>query len=197
MVNDPNPPSAGTGPTPEAERVDDVVASLAVTLDGYIAAADGGVEFLEKYSLPDFDFAAWTDRVGALVMGRTTYLQTLGWGWTWGRLPTLVLTTATDLPVPDDGDITFRAGPTAEAIADWSARTPKRLWVFGGGAVVTAGLLGGVVDTLDITIMPEALGSGIPLLTAPYGGPMRIIESVPYDNGAIRLVYDTSAGAAG
>jgi len=179
-------------PQPEIERDNDVVASLAVTLDGYVARLDGAVDYLEKYPLPDFDFDEWAERIGALVMGRTSYQQLLEWGWLWGNRPTLVLTNATDLAVPGGANVTFRSAPTAKAITEWSAQTPKRLWVFGGGNVVTAALLGGAVDTLDLTIMPEALGEGIPLFNKPYPGPMRIIHSVPYDNGAVRLVHDTT-----
>lgn len=182
----------GRSVQPEAERTDDVVASLAVTLDGYVARSDGAVDYLDAYPIADFDFDGWVDRIGALVMGRATYEQTIGWGWGWGDRPTLVLTTATDLPVPEGADVTFRAAPTAQAIRDWSATTPKRLWVFGGGAVVTEALVGGAVDTLDITIIPEAIGSGIPLFAEPYARPLQVIESVPYANGALRVVYDTT-----
>ena len=169
----------------------DVVASLAVSLDGYIAEADGSVGFLEKYPIEDYDFDSFVDSVGALIMGSTSYLQAAGWGWMWGDRPTMVLTTRTDLPVPDGADIRFAAMPTAAAIRAFSAETPKRLWVFGGGSVVTDGLIGGAINMLDITLMPEALGGGIPLFADAYDGPMRLVESVPYPNGAFRLVYDT------
>lgn len=169
----------------------DVVASLAVSLDGYVAEADGSVGFLEKYPIEDFDFDAFVDGIGALIMGSTSYIQAVEWGWMWGDRPTMVLTTRTDLPVPDDANIRFGATPTAAAIRSFSAETPKRLWVFGGGKVVTEGLVGGAIDTLDITLMPEALGSGIPLFSDAYDGPMRLVTSVSYPNGAFRLVYDT------
>jgi dihydrofolate reductase len=169
----------------------DVVASLAVSLDGYIAEADGSVGFLEKYPIEDYDFDSFVDSVGALIMGSTTYVQAVEWGWMWGDRPTMVLTTRTDLPVPDGADVRFAALPTATAIRSFSAETPKRLWVFGGGKVVTDGLIGGAINTLDITLMPEALGGGIPLFADAYDGPMRLVESVPYPNGAFRLVYDT------
>ena len=169
----------------------DVVASLAVSLDGYIAEADGSVGFLEKYPIEDYDFDSFVDSVGALIMGSTSYLQAAGWGWMWGDRPTMVLTTRTDLPVPDGADIRFGAMPTAAAIRVFSAETPKRLWVFGGGRVVTDGLIGGAINMLDLTLMPEALGGGIPLFADAYDGPMRLVESVPYPNGAFRLVYDT------
>jgi dihydrofolate reductase len=174
----------------ESERDNDVVASLAVTLDGYICRLDGAVDYLDKYPLEEFDFSAWSDRIGALAMGRTTYSQTVEWGWTWGERPTLVLTTATDLPVPEGANVTFKAAPTPAAIAEFSRETEKRLWVFGGGNVVTAALLGGVVDTLDVTVVPEAIGEGIPLFTEAFSGSMRLIESASFDNGAVRLVYD-------
>ena len=174
----------------------DVVASLAVTLDGYIAQTDGNVDFLQRYP-PDgfgteFDFDAFTDSIGALIMGSATYIQTIGWGWTWGDRPTTVLTTRTGLPTPDGADIRFTNSATAATIRAFSAETPKRLWVFGGGKVVTDGLIGGAIDTLDITVMPEALGNGLPLFTDAYGGPMRLMETTVFSNAAFRLVYNTT-----
>lgn len=172
----------------------DTVASLAVSLDGYVAEADGGVAFLDAFPAESFDidpFAPFLSTIGALIMGSTSYLQAVDWGWMWGEYPTMVLTSRADLPVPDGADVRFAAMPTAEAIRTFSAETTKRLWVFGGGRVVTEGLLGGAVDVLDITVMPTAVGSGHPLFTAAYGGPLRLIESRAYANGAMRLVYDT------
>ena len=69
---------------------------------------------------------------------------------------------------------------------------PRWTWGFVCGNAVTATLLGGVVDTLDTTGIPGALGDGIPFSSEPHVGPMRIIKSVPYHNGAMRLVYDTN-----
>ena len=69
---------------PDAELDNNVVASLVVTLDGYVAWCDGGVNFLEKYLLTDFILGSWTMRIGALAMGRTTYEQSLQLGWVWG-----------------------------------------------------------------------------------------------------------------
>jgi len=168
-----------------------VVAMVAVTLDGYVARRDGSVDYLEKYPIAEFDFAGFVETIGALIMGSTTYKQTIGWGWEWGDLPTMVLTTGDSLDVPAGANVQFTAAPTAEAIRSFSAATQKRLWVFGGGKVITEGLIGGAVDTLDITVMPEAIGSGIPLFTEAYDGPLKLEKSTGYDNGAVRLIYHT------
>lgn len=167
----------------------DVVASLAVTLDGYIARRDGSVDYLDKYPITEFDFDAWVDRIGAVVMGRSSYETTVGFGWGLGSRPTLVLTGSQDLPVPAGANVTFRSAPTAESIRAFSQETPGRLWVFGGSAVVTEAILGGVVDVLDITVVPEAIGEGIPLFAKAFSGPVSVKQAVPYENGAIRLVY--------
>jgi dihydrofolate reductase len=51
-------------------------ASLAVSLDGYIADADGEVGWLDPFFSPEIDFQAFFRTIGATVMGRTT------WDWT-------------------------------------------------------------------------------------------------------------------
>ena len=170
--------------------VDDIVASLAVTLDGYVARSNGDVDYLEKYPITEFDFDAFLEGVGAIIMGRASYVQAVDWGWQWAGYPTMVLTSRTDLDVPDGANVQFSSAPTAEAITAFAAQTPKRLWVFGGGRVITDGLRGNAIDTLDMTIMPEAIGSGIPLFADGFAAPMRISETTAYGNGALRVVYD-------
>lgn len=63
--------------------------------------------------------------------------------------------------------------------------------MFGGGRVITDGLVAGVIDTLDVTIIPEAIGGGIPLFAGPYAGQMDLVESTVFFYGAVRLIYQT------
>ena len=170
----------------------DVVASLAVTLDMFVSRPDGDVQYLDKYVDTGYDFEAFAATIGGLVMGSASYEQAVGWGWTWGDRPTVVMTSRSDLPVPDGADITFSSGSTAEEIRALAERIDGRVWVFGGGRVVTDGLLGGAVDTLDIAVMPEAIGEGIPLFSESYDGTLELLEAIPYDLGMVRLVYRTS-----
>jgi dihydrofolate reductase len=167
----------------------DIVASVAISLDGYIAEPDGGVDFLEKYPMEDFDFQSFIDGIGALIMGSASYEQALGWGWPWNEKPTMVLTTRGELEVAEGAQVTFSDQPTGEAIRSFAGSTHDRLWVFGGARVITDGLIAGEIDTLDLMVMPEALGGGIPLFTKPHILPMEPSESSNYANGATRLIY--------
>lgn len=168
---------------------DDVVAMVAVTMDGYIARADGAVDFLDKYAIEEFDFDDFMEGIGAIVTGSATYEQAVGFGWAYGARPTLVLTGRAGLPVPDGADVQFSDSPTPLAVREFAAVTPRRLWLLGGSRVITDALLGGAVDTLDLTVIPEALGSGIPLFCEPFDGPLELVGTTPYAGGAVRLIY--------
>lgn len=169
----------------------DVVAYLAVSLDGFIAESDGAVTFLDDFGSEEFKFHDFIDGVGALVMGSTTYEQVVGFGWPYGEIPSLVLTSR-DLPIAEGANVEFSSERTGDAIRSYSRVTDKRVWVVGGGKVVTAALQSGVVDSLELYLMPVALGRGVPLFTEPCEGPLTLVESQVYSNGVVKLVYTTS-----
>jgi dihydrofolate reductase len=68
-------------------------AYLALSLDGFIADADGGVDWLEPYFSSELEFSTFDSEIGALVMGRRTFDQSVKRGLSElaGR-PTVVLT---------------------------------------------------------------------------------------------------------
>ena len=169
----------------------EVVAYVAVSLDGYIAAEDGSVAFLDDYGTDEFDFHGFFSSVGAVVMGSATYEQVLGWGWPYGDTPGLILTTR-DLPVADGADLTFSSEPTGDAIRSYAGITDERLWIVGGGRVIVDGMNAGAIDALELYVMPRILGSGIPLVPEPFDGSLSLVESHAYSNGVVRLIYGVS-----
>ena len=125
-------------------------------------------------------------------MGSTTYEQILGLGWPYGDKPALVLTSR-DLNVAEGATITFSSEPTGNVIRSYADTTSDRVWVVGGGTVITDGLVGGAIDTLDLYVMPQILGRGIPLFTEAYEGTLEVVESTSFSNGVVRLVYRASS----
>jgi hypothetical protein len=57
---------------------------------------------------------------------------------------------------------------------------------------MTDGLIGGAVDTVDITDMPEALGTGVLLFSDACSRPRHLMRTTAYPNDTTRLVYNTS-----
>jgi dihydrofolate reductase len=169
----------------------EVVAYVALSIDGYIARDDGSVDFLERFSTDEYGFHDFFDTIDALVMGSATYEQILGFGWPYGDTPGLVLTTR-DLDTPEEATIRFSAVPTGKAIRDYATAFERRIWVVGGGNVITNGIQQGGIDTLEMYVMPVVLGTGVALFTQELDGPLTLTSSDTFTNGVVRLVYATS-----
>lgn len=165
-----------------------IVVYAAISLDGYLADSDGSVGFLAAYEGEDYGYHDFLASVGGLVMGASTYKQVLEFGWPYGDLPVLVLSHH-DPEIPAGVDATISGGETGDAIREFAAGTDRGVWIVGGGVVITDALAAGVVDSLDLAVMPVLLGSGIPLATEPIDRTLRLAETHTYDNGVIRLVY--------
>ena len=171
-----------------------VVAYVAVSLDGFIAHDDGSVGFLERFGTDEYDFHGFFDTIGAIVLGATTYEQVLDWGWPYGELRGVVLTSR-HLPVAEGASVVFSNAPTVDAIRSLAASTDKRVWVVGGGVVITDGINGGAIDTLELYVMPTVLGSGVPLFTDAIEAPLDLVEATSFSNGAVKLEYRIQPGS--
>jgi dihydrofolate reductase len=169
----------------------EVIAYVAVSLDGYLAGDDGAVDFLEQFGSDEYGFHEFYDGIDAVVMGSATYEQILGFGWPYGNTPGLVLTTRR-LSTPEGPEIDFSDEPTGIAIRRYAGLHDGRVWVVGGGKVITEGLLQGAIDVLEMYVMPIVLGSGVPLFSSPYTSRLDLTDTAAFSNGVVKLVYCTS-----
>jgi dihydrofolate reductase len=172
----------------------------AATLDGYIADADDGIDWLTayegSYEGPDADTGSYEDfygGVGALVIGSTTYEWVLehASGWPYAGKPCWVLSSR-EQPLPDgEGvDVRVRGGEVAELAAEMIASAGDgNLWIVGGGPVASQFAEAGVLDEVIVTVVPVVLGEGKPLFERALPGPMQLIGARPKSNGMVQLSY--------
>ena len=167
-----------------------VVYYAAVTTDGFIAAADGGVEWLSDFSGTggyDEFFAG----IGSLVMGRTTFDQVLGWGWPYGEKPAAILT-STRLPgTAPASAFAWDGGDPAGLVERLRREAPGGVWIVGGGRTAGLFLAAGLLDEVELTVMPLILGRGIPLWPGEGTGHHRLelLRAHGHQNGAVHLHY--------
>jgi dihydrofolate reductase len=162
-------------------------AYLAVSADGYIADNNGGVHWLEAWDPGDLGFYEFLSDIGALVFGRTTYDQARSFGeWPYGDLPCFVLGQG-----PGDGFATFSPDPLRLAAEARSVAGDKDVWLVGGGKALGAFLDAGELDTIELTLLPVLLGSGLPLFIDRPGGslPLRGVAARPLVQGATEIIY--------
>lgn len=140
----------------------------ATSLDGFIADEQHSLEWLFRQDQDEsgpLNYAEFFARIGAVVMGSTTYewiLRHENGRWPY-ELPAWVMTTR-ELPKVD-ADVRFARGdvrPVHDQMA--AAAGEKDLWVVGGGDLAGQFAGAGLLDEIIVYIASVTLGAGAPLL---------------------------------
>ncbi|WP_214405910.1 dihydrofolate reductase family protein [Pseudonocardia lacus] len=188
----------------------EVAANLAMSLDGFIADPDDGcAELFGFYGSGDVPLELSADypelrvsrttadlltaamaRSGAMVVGRRLYDITNGWnGHPGGEVPMVVLTHRPPADWPRGG-VPIHFETSVEAAVGKARELAGDLDVSVAGATITRGLLdAGLLDVIQVSLVPVVLGAGIPWL-AGTRGPVRLSDpEVVEDRGVTHLRY--------
>jgi dihydrofolate reductase len=139
--------------------------SVASSLDGFIAGPHGQFDWIPMD--PDIDFAALYAAFSALVMGRRSYeVSTTTEGAPALPMPTYVYSRT--LPEGERNGVTFSRDAVAHVKMLKQSADGKPLWLWGGGELFGELARAGLVDGVDVAILPVLLGEGIPLLKSPF-----------------------------
>ena len=135
---------------------------VATSLDGYIAGPNGEFDWIVMD--PDIDFASLFVQFDTAVMGRKTFTATLAQGGT-GAMPGLdVVVFSRTLRPADYPAVSIVNSDPAESVRSLKARPGKDIWLFGGGELFRTLLEAGIVDTVELAVVPVLLGKGVPML---------------------------------
>jgi dihydrofolate reductase len=138
-----------------------------MSLDGYIADVNDGFDWIVMD--PDMDFAAMTARYDTVLMGRRTYEVTRAMGGAGGDVMPGVTTIvfSRTLNQRDHPDVRIVSDNWEDAVRQLREEPGKDIWLFGGGALFSAMLDAGLVDAVEVGIIPVLLGGGVPFLKPP------------------------------
>jgi dihydrofolate reductase len=176
----------------------------AATLDGYIAESDDNLDWLLNYEghYEDADtdakqagYDVFYEGIGALVSGSTTYEWVLehAEGWPYAGKPCWVLSSR-ELPKPDGEGVDVRvvSGQIPELIEEMLDSAGDRdLWIVGGGNVASQFVDHGLLDRVEVTLVPVVLGDGKPLFERRVpGGPMQLVSTRTTASGMVGLTYE-------
>ncbi|HEU0012343.1 MAG TPA: dihydrofolate reductase family protein [Longimicrobium sp.] len=138
---------------------------VAASLDGYIAGPNGEFDWI--VTDPEIDFAALFAQFDTFLMGRVTYEGMITHG-DWMPKSSRVIVLSRTMRPEDHPGVTILSEGWEDAVrAVREEPSEKDVWIFGGGDVFRSLLQAGLVDTVEIAVVPVLLGGGIPLLPAP------------------------------
>jgi len=164
---------------------------VATSLDGFIADREGSVDWLAPYDARLYGYDKFASEVGAMIMGRRTYdlILAIGEEWPYGRKPVYVLT-STSL----GDDVPQGVVPTTRGIraALQQARDTTRhdIWIVGGAVTMQSALEEGLVDMVELFLVPVLLGSGLNLLNDLSRRPTLTFDGIEaFPDGVVKLRY--------
>ena len=167
--------------------------NVATSLDGFIARTDGTFDWIVED--PSIDFAGLTSQFDAAVMGRRTYevMKRLSPGTV---LPGVKVYVSSNTLAPADApDAVIIPGDPVETVRALKMAEGKDIWLFGGGVLFRALLDAGLVDTVEVALMPVLLSEGIPVLPPGAASPrleLTNVTSLPA-SGIVMLTYAVQA----
>jgi dihydrofolate reductase len=164
---------------------------VGISLDGYLAAADGGVDWLNPYADARAGYTPFIKTIGSAVMGRATYDQAVSHGHgAFGKMPAYIVTHR-PFPPPSPYIIPY-SGDLAELVRQIRERHPGDIWLMGGGNLTKAFQEADLIDVWTVAFVPTLLGRGIPMFP-PAAFPerlVRLVKTLTYPSGVVELRYE-------
>ena len=143
--------------------------NVATSLDGFIASSDGSTNWIIDDKSIDFD--ALYAQFSVFLMGRKTYEALLHHGNPLqGRKRESIIVASTTLSADENPEITVLSDGVVEFARSLKSTTERDIWLMGGGDLATQLLAAGLVDTIEVGIMPVVIGEGIPMVTGTKAG---------------------------
>jgi dihydrofolate reductase len=173
----------------------DVVLYIATSLDGFIARADGSIDWLDAYAGGDFGYEGFLAGVDTLLVGGVTYRQMLTFEeWPYADKRMIVFTRSE--PAVADPRVEFVLEDPAGFVRQLKTGAGSRIWLVGGAGVISVLADAGLIDEIIVSTIPLLLRAGIPLAwpgpadrDATADVPLGLVSSVALERGVVQSTY--------
>jgi dihydrofolate reductase len=162
-----------------------------MSLDGFIAGSKGEYDWI--IDDPTMDMGALFSRFDTLLMGRRTFDLARSQESLLESMRMRVVVVSSTLDPAQYKDVTIVSSGVAQAVSALKAEPGKDIWLFGGGVLFRGMLDAGLVDEVQVAVIPVLLGSGVPLIPEGRRCSLHLDESKIYPSGIVLLSYSVSS----
>lgn len=172
-----------------------VTYGAACSLDGFIAAADGSIDWLHFSRDVQQVMTTYWKTVDVVLMGRKTWEAAVAMGGGGGGCgskkkgpATYVFSRTLDaIAAPGVQLVSSDAG---EFVRELKLQPGKGICVMGGGELARALFEAEVIDEVGLNVHPIVLGAGVPFFRDPGRRvPLELTESRVIDGGCVLMSY--------
>ena len=184
-----------------------IIVYIATSADGYIARADGSVDWLNRPRTADnYGMSDFYKSIDTILWGRKTYdpvLQKFSSkkskakrsspktsktkspgshmkNYVFSRRP----------PETSPPEVEFVNAPIKEFTKLLRSQPGKNIWMMGGAGIIGSFLDEGEIDEFMIHVVPMFIGEGIPLVQPRHRTvPLQLLTTQAYSDGVVRLHY--------
>lgn len=169
-----------------------IVGYIAASLDGFIADAQENLDWLTQRTdldLGEHRYEHFVKSIRTVVMGRSTYDWVAKHGGPWAYADQRVLV-VTSRPIEEPKGALETRENVDDLVEELRGLSDGDVWMVGGGRLQMAFMERGALDELEIYVISEILGGGIPLFP-PSGlrASPKLISAKALGSGCARLHY--------
>jgi len=161
-----------------------------MSLDGYIAGPNGEYDWIVMD--PELNFSEMVKQFDTYLIGRKTFEVMQRMGNEGKRTPGIQnVVFSRTLKASDYPEVLIR-DDAVRFVVEARAQPGKDIALFGGGELFRSLLAAGLVDRVDVSLIPVLLGGGIPLLPSPAArAKLKLRKQHVYEKtGTVGLEYD-------
>jgi dihydrofolate reductase len=181
----------------EMVRKRKIICYIATSADGFIARADGSVDWLDRPSPKgNYGMGLFYKSIDTILWGRKTCDMALDFqrkgvpGSAFdARVKNYVFTRGPH-PSPAPASVEFVHEPIKVFTKRLRKQKGKDIWMMGGAGIIASFLDEGEIDEFMIHVIPTFIGEGIPLIAAGRRNVrLKLISCTKFSDGVVKLRY--------